>query len=337
MSRPHLQIALAITEQTQVGQARRAAGVFAREQGLDETRAGRLALVVTEAAGNIVKHGGSGEILLRTLDDCGPHGVEVLALDQGPGMSDTRRCFEDGYSTAGSPGTGLGAISRLADVCDLHSLPGKGTALLARVHTAEPAAKAPFLIGAVCLPIRGESVPGDAWDCRIDNGRALIGVIDGLGHGALAAAAADTAVDCFRRQGDRAPQAILEFAHDALRSTRGATMAVAELRAEEELCHYAGIGNIGASILTGADSRSLVSHNGTVGLETRRIQAFSYPWSRRSTLIMYSDGLQSRWNLKDYPGLLSRHPALIAGVLYRDFSRRRDDVTVVVVRENLSS
>jgi len=48
-------------------------------------------------------------------------------------------------------------------------------------------------------------------------------------------------------------------------------------------------------------------------------------------LIMYSDGLQSRWNLQDYPGLVHRHPAVIASVLHRDFCRGRDDVTVLVV------
>jgi hypothetical protein len=41
----------------------------------------------------------------------------------------------------------------------------------------------------------------------------------------------------------------------------------------------------------------------------------------------------SRWSLEDYPGLAARDPAVIAGVLYRDFSRRRDDVTVVVAAE----
>ena len=47
---------------------------------------------------------------------------------------------------------------------------------------------------------------------------------------------------------------------------------------------------------------------------------------------MHSDGLTTHWTLERLPGLAARHPSLIAGVLYRDFKRGRDDVTVVVAR-----
>jgi hypothetical protein len=47
---------------------------------------------------------------------------------------------------------------------------------------------------------------------------------------------------------------------------------------------------------------------------------------------MYTDGLGSHWDINAYPGLKNRHPSLLAGILYRDFGRRRDDVTVVVAR-----
>jgi hypothetical protein len=50
-------------------------------------------------------------------------------------------------------------------------------------------------------------------------------------------------------------------------------------------------------------------------------------------LVMHSDGLATHWNLDQYPGLVGRRPSLIAGVLYRDFARGRDDVTVVVAKK----
>jgi hypothetical protein len=50
-------------------------------------------------------------------------------------------------------------------------------------------------------------------------------------------------------------------------------------------------------------------------------------------LIMHTDGLTSHWSLEQSPGLGRRHPTIIAAVLYRDFSRHRDDVTVFVARE----
>jgi hypothetical protein len=77
----------------------------------------------------------------------------------------------------------------------------------------------------------------------------------------------------------------------------------------------------------------MVSHNGTAGLEARKIQEFTYPWQDNAILIMHSDGLATKWKLEGYPNLINKHPSLIAGVLYRDFKRGTDDVTVVVVKK----
>ncbi len=64
----------------------------------------------------------------------------------------------------------------------------------------------------------------------------------------------------------------------------------------------------------------------------RKFQEFAYPFPKGATLVMHSDGLISRWTLDAYPGLAAHDPALVAGVLYRDFQRGRDDVTVLVAR-----
>jgi hypothetical protein len=77
----------------------------------------------------------------------------------------------------------------------------------------------------------------------------------------------------------------------------------------------------------------MVSHNGTIGHTARRIRDFEYPVTTPFLVILASDGLSTSWNLDQYPGLRARHPALIAALLYRDFCRHRDDVTVLVVRE----
>ena len=50
---------------------------------------------------------------------------------------------------------------------------------------------------------------------------------------------------------------------------------------------------------------------------------------------MHSDGISARWSLDDYPGLVRRHPGVVAGLLYRDFQRESDDATVIVVRHQL--
>lgn len=329
------QLVVTVTDASQVGEARRAAAALVQRTRLHETDAGRVALLVTELAGNLFKHtrGKGGELVVRLID---AHGVEVLALDKGPGMASVTQALRDGFSTAGTPGTGLGAVGRVADLFDVHSLPGSGTALMARVLARDEGAappQTPLEIGVVALPKVGEPVSGDAWALEQERDRAVLLVTDGLGHGSGAAEASREAVRVFRERWAEPPAALIERIHEALRGTRGAAVAVAEINVGRGEVRFAGVGNIAAAILTGNESRSMVSHNGTAGAEVRKVQEFSYAWQTGSLLVMHSDGINTRWSMESYPGLTTRHPALVAGVLYRDFCRGRDDATVAVVRE----
>ena len=102
-------ISIAVVEQSQISEARRAVETLARQNGFNEEDAGRTALVVTELATNLIKHGGGGEILVGAYDDKDGAGIEILALDKGQGMNDVQACMRDGYSSAGTRGHGLGA------------------------------------------------------------------------------------------------------------------------------------------------------------------------------------------------------------------------------------
>lgn len=331
----HPAATIPITEPSQVGEARRLAATFAGWLGFDETRAGKVGIIVTEAAGNILKHARHGQLVLNPVEDRGVGGIEVLALDQGPGMENPSRCFRDGYSTVGTLGQGLGAIARMASVCDIHSTPGSGTAVLARIWSvAQPA---PVIdsgldVGVISLPMSGEESCGDSWAVDRQPGRSLIMMVDGSGHGWHAAQAAREAVRIFRQNVHRRPGAILEAAHAALRSTRGAAMAVLELDLDQNSMRYAGVGNISAVVIGPGRRTNLVSHNGIVGHQARKFQEFVYPWQPEGVLIMHSDGLSTQWRLEEYAGLIGRDPSLIAGVLYRDHARGRDDVSVLSAR-----
>lgn len=329
-------IAVPVVEASQVGEVRRTAVALAEGLGFEPTEAGAVGIVATEAATNLVKHANDGLILLRGVKNPAPAAVEVLALDRGPGMSDVGQCLRDGYSTAGSPGTGLGAMQRLARTFDLFSLGGVGTALLAQVAAKPLSVQQPssdFEVGAVCVPVVGEQICGDGWAVSHQPGRSVFFVADGLGHGPLAATAADEAVRLFEANAQRSPTDILHAVHAALRSTRGAAVAVAEVVLAERLVRFAGVGNIGGRILRPGASQGLVSHNGTVGHQMHAVREFVYPWPEGALLVLNSDGLLTQWSLERYPGLAEHHPGLTAGILLRDFSRKRDDSTVVVVRE----
>jgi anti-sigma regulatory factor (Ser/Thr protein kinase) len=330
------QWSLPMEEASQVFEARGRAERMARELGFSETRIGFVALIITEAGNNLVKHATRGELVVGTVGYGGRLGLQILSLDRGPGMRDIAQCFRDGYSTTGTPGTGLGAIRRLADVFDVYSLPERGTALVAYVWAREAIFESPAPDGlfsaAVCLPKKGESVSGDGWDILAAPGRTRVLITDGLGHGPEAAAASEAAIAAFRTHPSLPPAALLEMLHGALKPTRGAVAAVADVDRRSGTLVFCGIGNISGAIQAPSGSQSLVSMNGTLGHASARAREFSYRWSDDAVLILHSDGLNTRWGFEDYPGLLARHPSLIAGVLYRDFCRGRDDVTVVVAR-----
>jgi anti-sigma regulatory factor (Ser/Thr protein kinase) len=330
----HVSTSVPVTETRGVGEARRLAVKLAEALQLSETEIGLVARVVTEAATNILVHAKRGEVLLRPFAVGGGPSLEVLALDQGPGMANVAYASRDGFSTSGSPGLGLGAIAHLSTYFEISSAPGKGTALLARIGGDSDGAPAGLEWGAVCVPKHHEEVCGDAWAVMTGEGQNSVLVVDGLGHGPLAFDAAEQALRAFREHAGDRPESYLRAVHEAMQETRGAVAAVAEIDWRQRELHYAGAGNIAGTLVRAEGAASnLVSHNGTLGKNVTRFQEFTYPWPEQGLLVLHSDGLSSQWELEPYPGLTRKHPSLIAGVLYRDFASRRDDVVILVGRE----
>jgi anti-sigma regulatory factor (Ser/Thr protein kinase) len=328
-------VIIAIGETSQVGEARRAAAEFARKGGANDIQLGRVAIIATELATNIVKHaaGGGGMLIVERYSASEGTGIELMAVDKGPGMADVKASRADGFSTAGSPGTGLGAIERQADRFGVYSWPALGTVVLARVAFGDSAAIPPNTdIGLVAVPYPGETVSGDKWAFGAGSRGHTLFVVDGSGHGPDAARAAETATKIFDAYGSEDCVPLVERIHRGLAPTRGAALAVARIDAAEKLIRFVGIGNITGALLTGVESRQMVSHNGTAGHIAPRIREFVYPFSGMPCIIMHSDGLSNRWRLADYPGLAAAHPSLIAAMLFRDFRRGRDDATIAVMR-----
>lgn len=329
-------ISVPVTEASQVAEARRRATGLAQGLGFGETATGRVAIVATELSTNLVKYGASGEILLNAFEDETGTGVEILALDKGTGLSNLADAMRDGHSTGGSAGTGLGAVRRQSQAFDIVSWPGKGTAIISRL-VAAPVAKdvnpaiQPFA-GAVAVPLRGETVNGDAYCIRRHGTGWAIIVADGLGHGPEAAKASEEAVRLFRKYEHEAPGSILAAVHAGLGHTRGGAVSVASYEPDKGLVTFAGIGNVAGAVVGRGETKRTVSLAGTAGHVARRIQEFEYPLPIGGLFVLCSDGIGTSWSLEAYPGLVGAHPSLIAGVLYRDFTRVRDDATVVVIR-----
>jgi anti-sigma regulatory factor (Ser/Thr protein kinase) len=320
---PHQHSTIAITDRSSIGEARRISTQMAERARIKDVEHGRVPLIVTELATNLLLHATGGEILIRMLPiEEGP-GIEIIAVDRGPGIADIQRCMADGYSSGGSGGTGLGAVRRLSTEFDICSKPPVGTVVVSRVRSISRKLPGPIQFSAINVPAPNETECGDAWHLWLADGRLSAMVVDGLGHGPLAAIAALRALQVIEEGAFDSPETYLLAAHLALRSSRGAALAVAEVHLALGKLHYAGIGNIVGRVVGPAGlSQSLLSHNGIVGVEVRRPHQFEHPWQDGDLLIMHSDGLSERWNLIDYPGLAQADTAVIAAVLYRDAKRR---------------
>ncbi len=351
-------VAVTISEETHIAAARRAAAEYVRRLRLSEELMARAELVVVELATNVLRHAGRGRVLLTPLPSgCG---LRLLAVDSGPGLGDVARALSDGYSTAGTPGLGLGAVRRLVTGMDVYSrraATGGGGAVveatLREMPSAAPGAveaeawlREDMATAVVSVPLEGESVNGDSWalypPVKSARDRTVYLMVDGLGHGPFAAEAAGAAVRVANVQFEADPRVklstVLERMQMPLHGTRGAAvMLVSVTTAGREVTMLGcGIGNISVTVVTPeGESRSMVSHNGTVGHRMPRVQEFPYAAPSGSLLCMHSDGISTRWKMGSYPGLAQRSPAVVAGVLLRDAARERDDATMLVSRLGL--
>jgi anti-sigma regulatory factor (Ser/Thr protein kinase) len=316
---------VSVMEATHVAQARRCAAELTAILGFDDVLSGRVAIVVTEAATNLLKHAGGGELFVGTTAQ--GRGVQVVAMDRGRGIADLSESLRDGFSTTRTAGTGLGAIRRTSTTFDVFSSE-LGTVVAATILDES---RVPPPIGAVVAPAPGEQECGDAWSTWSAGELRSIFICDGLGHGPDAARASRVAIETFRRTAERSTTEVVTAVHEALRGTRGAAVAVAELDQRNSTLQYCGLGNISATLVAPAGEEThLVSLSGVAGHVMRRLRPFTYQWSRGSLLVMHTDGIGTRWSLGKYAGLIGRRPEVIAGVLYRDSKRGRDDATVVV-------
>lgn len=319
-----------IGDASRVGEVRRHATVLAADMGWGEEDIGRVGLVATELATNLLRHAQGAEIWMAARPPF--HDIEIICVDRGPGIEDLPHSMRDGVTTgSGSPGTGLGAISRIADDFHVLSEPA-GTVSLARVR--EVRKKRPALLqrlGAVCLAVPPETISGDGWAVRAGRSQADVLVVDGLGHGPLAGHAAQEAIDVFCSHDAAAPMPLDSFvtqAHAALNGTRGAALFVVSSRADA--LQSCGAGNISGRIFNGLADRSLMGQHGTVGVQISRPKVADSPSLHHGVLVLHSDGITARWKPGDYASLLGRDPGLMAACILWHNTRTRDDATVVV-------
>ena len=300
------------------------------ELALDVTEL--VATAATELARNQLVHARGGRFVVRSIERCGVHGLELVAADRGPGLADPTRALDGAISTTGGLGSGLASVRQLMDELDFDIRLGEGTCIWARKF----AGPAPLRSEVAILgrPCEGEDESGDDAAFVRRNESLTIGVVDGLGHGILARDVAAPAA-AFLRSHTEVPAAILAAVDEALRGTRGAVMAIARIDLQRRQIEYAGLGDVRTHLYRPRECHRFSAAAGVVGAANHRAQKCVVerePMQDHDVIVMFSDGLTTRVDISEELQLLRRHPIVIAAHLLERFGRSNDDVLVLVTR-----
>ncbi|MCD6063845.1 MAG: SpoIIE family protein phosphatase [Flavipsychrobacter sp.] len=297
-----------------------------------------LDIIIAEMASNLVKHGGGGEMLFRLYKEGTNEVIELISIDNGPGIADVGKMMEDGMSTTNTLGQGLGAIKRLSDVCDVYSIKDWGTIVLSRVykhelphHRKKPVAE----VRSIVLPKPGEKVCGDSYSAKLTNDTLRLFLGDGLGHGPEAHKAVIEAVKAFRLNREKSPVEMLQFMHTSVKKTRGLVGTIVMYDFNEKKWLICGIGNIMARVHNSFSGKNFLSYNGIIGMNiptTMKDQTLDHEHGQ--IMVLCSDGIKTRWENQKYPAIFRHDLSIFAAALYKDFARKTDDMSVVVCRIN---
>ncbi|GAB3707450.1 serine/threonine protein kinase [Spirosoma flavus] len=307
------------------------------QAGFQPQRLSEIDLIAAEIATNLVKHAGGGEILVRCFQTSDNAGLELISIDNGPGMTDPAKMMQDGISTTNTLGHGLGSIHRLADQAQLYSLKGWGTILLARIYKKPlvkfPTAKTSFEYRSVLVAKPGEAVCGDGCYVKQTGTHIKLFLGDGLGHGPDAYQVVQAAINAFRYCPDQLPADIVRHIHRSVNKTRGLVGSVVVYDTQSRHWNWCGVGNIATRISSATFSKNFLSYNGIIGMNLPgAMNNHLLPIERGQLLIMCSDGIQSRWDISRYTSISRYDLSILAAAIYKDYSRQTDDTSVFVGR-----
>lgn len=317
-----------------------AAEEMAAGLGFAPTECKEVALAAQELASNLLRHAGDGEMQLHCLTEMERVGIEIVAKDSGPGIPHVEQAIADGFSTAGGPGNGLGAVNRLMDSLEFYPRAPSGLLVLCR-RWLRPSGSwcsvRRLELGAATRAYHLQPENGDALVVRQWPEHALTGVIDGLGHGQFAHRAAQAARHYIEHHFDQPLESIFRGVGRACRATRGVVMALARFDLKRQTVNVATLGNIEVRLLGGAKPLYPVARRGIVGLASAPEPTLTeFRWTASSMLIMHSDGVRSAWERDAFAQPENATPAAIAHQLLQRYGRPDDDATVVVAKNSSS-
>jgi hypothetical protein len=261
--------------------------------------------------------------------------VELISIDNGPGMINPSKMMQDGVSTSNTLGHGLGSIKRLSDTFELYSQIGWGTILLSRIYNEPEKAngKNNVVIRPIVVYKPGEKTSGDGFTYKKNDKFLKMMLADGLGHGPEANKAVNEAANAFKIFPDYSPTETIRFIHNAIKKTRGAVINIIGYDYARKVWTSAGVGNIAVRMFGPVNFKNHMSYNGIVGHNIPgSMNDQDYPAEDFNQVMLCSDGIKTRIEMNRYPMMYKYDLAILAAAIYKDHARRSDDMSVVIAK-----
>ena len=328
-----------VSDAADVTLAERKAKAAAGEAGFADTAVEEIAIVVRELTSNIVKHADKGTITVTPCANDGQSGIKIRAEDIGPGIADVEQAVEDGYSTAGSLGCGLGAVHRLMDnvVIESNEKEATGARIIATRWHSDPSPRVvqnALTAGAATRTKPGQDYNGDAFLIKREDEHMLVGVIDGLGHGHAAHRAAQQARQYVTTHATQSLAQLFRGVERECRNTRGVVMALAHFDFAAKRATIGSVGNITVKVLNSPSPMNVITPRGVLGANAPQPAIREWDWNQEYVLVMHSDGLMANWSRDEFgPRLTEKSATNAAQELLQSLAEQRDDATVLVVKE----
>lgn len=302
---------------------------------MSPSRINELDLIVAEMTSNLFKYSDDGELLLGVFQNGGSPYIELISIDNGPGMINPAKMMQDGMSTSNTLGHGLGSMKRLSDTFELYSQIGWGTIVLSRVYNDPEKAKVKndLIMRPIVVFKPGEKTSGDGFTYKKTDKYIKMMLADGLGHGPEANLAINEAANAFKVFPDYSPTQTLRFIHSAIKKTRGAVINIICYDFQRKVWTTAGVGNIAVRMSGPVNFKNHMSYNGIVGHNIpNTMNDQEYVAEEFNQAMLCSDGIKTRIDMARYPMMYKYDTSILAAAIYKDHARRTDDMSVVIAK-----
>jgi anti-sigma regulatory factor (Ser/Thr protein kinase) len=300
---------------------------------LNELLIESVALVASELTHNQLAHARHGYFAVRPIQRNGVNGLEVIAADLGPGIEKRIVSGDAITRTTGSLGEGLGGVFRIADEVEIDSRREEGVCVVARKFEAKISPACEFAIAGVPFP--GEAISGDDAVCIHTESGILAAVCDGLGHGPEAREASNKAVEVISRNHHLDLGEIVAAVNAGLAGVRGCVLAIARYDRETRKLQCLSVGDVRAQYYRLRDTHFFTPVPLVIGdraLPVRKLRVEEIDVEPGAVFAMFTDGLESKTNLKGQLDILRLPAIAIAQGMIETHSRGNDDSLVLVAR-----